>query len=545
LGTAFTYQGRIETASTPVNGPYDIQARLYEDVDAIVLVPGTVPITLNDVSVVNGLFSVNFDFGASVFEGEARFLELRVRPGSETGGFTLLSPLQRLAPVPQAIFANSAPWSGITGVPAQIADGLDADTLGALPCMNGQIAKRQLSLWVCADDIVGVAGWTLAGNAGTTGANFLGTTDNNALELRVNGQRAMRVEPGTTPNLLGGSVTNVADAGVVGATVSGGGATGSANNNRVADDFGTIGGGARNQAGDGLGTTSDHGKATVGGGYGNTATGNRSTVSGGENNYAQGNGATVVGGHDNGATGIGSTVVGGANNTAEADTSLAAGQRARANHSGSFVWADTTAADFLSLTNDSFNVRAHGGVRIQLNGSPWVCSVVAGGSWACSSDRNLKENFVAVDGKEVLGLLEDVPIQLWNAIGADQGNPHMGPMAQDFFAAFGLGDDDKSISTIDLDGVALAAIKGLHAITKEQQMRIQQLEARVGYQEPSATTLDIVGDQPISTANADSQNAADVTSPFALWAVAVCLALFALALVGHATVLMCQKAEQS
>ena len=79
-----------------------------------------------------------------------------------------------------------------------------------------------------------------------------------------------------------------------------------------------------------------------------------------------------------------------------------------------------------------------------------------------------------------------MPIQTWNAKGADPGIRHMGPTAQDFYAAFGLGGDDKHISTGDKDGVALAAIQGLYQLNKEleaenaaQQAQIDALEARL------------------------------------------------------------------
>ena len=107
----------------------------------------------------------------------------------------------------------------------------------------------------------------------------------------------------------------------------------------------------------------------------------------------------------------------------------------------------------------------------------WQCLASNGSSWSCSSNRNLKENFEPVDGRATLTLLADVPILEWNAQGADPNVKHVGPMAQDFYAAFGLGQDDTMISTIDLDGVALAAIQGLSAISEEQAATIQGLAA--------------------------------------------------------------------
>jgi hypothetical protein len=68
--------------------------------------------------------------------------------------------------------------------------------------------------------------WGRTGNAGTTpGTNFLGTTDNNAFEVKVNNARALRIEPGSTPNVIGGHSSNTVTSGVVAATIGGGGSS--------------------------------------------------------------------------------------------------------------------------------------------------------------------------------------------------------------------------------------------------------------------------------------------------------------------------------
>jgi hypothetical protein len=94
------------------------------------------------------------------------------------------------------------------------------------------------------------------------------------------------------------------------------------------------------------------------------------------------------------------------------------------------------------------------------------------------SDRNLKENFAPVSPREVLDKVAALPISRWNFIG-DAATPHVGPMAQDFHAAFGLGTDDKHIATVDADGVALAAIQGLNQKVEEKDARITALETKL------------------------------------------------------------------
>lgn len=98
-----------------------------------------------------------------------------------------------------------------------------------------------------------------------------------------------------------------------------------------------------------------------------------------------------------------------------------------------------------------------------------------GGVWTNASDENLKENFQPVDGEAILKQIDALPISQWNYRVEGDEMTHIGPTAQDFQAAFGLGGSDKTISTIDPAGVALAAIKALHKKSK----RIDELEARV------------------------------------------------------------------
>jgi hypothetical protein len=98
------------------------------------------------------------------------------------------------------------------------------------------------------------------------------------------------------------------------------------------------------------------------------------------------------------------------------------------------------------------------------------------------SDRNLKENFAPVAARDVLEKVAAMPITRWNFKG-DEGTAHVGPMAQDFHAAFGLGTDDRHIATVDADGVALAAIQGLNQKLedklRERDREIEQLKQMV------------------------------------------------------------------
>jgi hypothetical protein len=329
----------------------------------------------------------------------------------------------------------------------------------------------------------------------------VGTTDNQALELKVNGQRALRLEPNLIPNVIGGVSGNSVTSGVWGATIGGGGGLSIAQN-RVTDHFGTVGGGFYNQAGNGGGPLDDADAATVcggtqntagsfhafvGGGGMNTAGGPISTVGGGNLNIADGFGANIPGGQANTASGAYSMILGGFNNTAAGQFSLAAGTRARAMNPGSFVWGGDVDADVSSTGPNQFIVRAPGGVWLGTTSNPEIDSLdflststgghlTLAGVWKNNSDRAAKEDFEPVDERNVLERLAALPISRWKYKVEGSGVRHLGPMAQDFAAAFGLGGDDRSISTLDADGVAFAAIQALYEEVQELRKRLAELE---------------------------------------------------------------------
>jgi hypothetical protein len=234
-----------------------------------------------------------------------------------------------------------------------------------------------------------------------------------------------------------------------------------------------------NRAGDAAGTVRDRPSATVGGGAFNTASGVSSTVAGGEVNTASGSASTVGGG---------------SLNTAAGDYSVAMGRRAKATFDGDFVFADSNNFDFSPNGPDNFRVRATGGVRfvVDIDGTgatTWSCGLVSGGSWVCSSDRNQKQDLELLDGTAVLDKLVAMPVYAWSPKGKNSHTRHFGPMAQDFYATFGLGDSDVGIGQQDADGVAPAAIQGLHAKVESRQSEIDGLRAQAATQQREIAEL--------------------------------------------------------
>ena len=264
---------------------------------------------------------------------------------------------------------------------------------------------------------------------------------------------------------VGGGEANTA--GQVGATAAGG------QSNNASGQLSTVSGGFANSASDAY--------ATVGGGLGNGVSGAQSTIAGGYQNDVSGLRAVIGGGELNTVSGNWGTIPGGKDNVAAGEHSFAAGLNARAMHQGAFVWADSTSAALQSTAIDQFSVRAAGGTRIFSNAGATTGVLLApgAGTWSSASDRESKENIEAVDGRVVLERLVEVPIATWNYRSQDDAIRHMGPMAQDFYAAFALGLGEKTIDTIDHGGVALAAIQGLNALVQEQATRIAALEAKL------------------------------------------------------------------
>jgi hypothetical protein len=288
-----------------------------------------------------------------------------------------------------------------------------------------------------------------------------------------NGLRVLQTT-GSLPNApitINGSSSNIATA--QGATVLGGGYTGT-----LCQDAGGANYGCENQAtgvlstvGGGFSNRATEFATTVMGGQTNTASGSSASILGGQRNTALGDNSVIVGGFLNRTTdtAIRSVVVGGQQNEARGDSSFAGGTRAVAAQDGAFVWSDFNASfPFTSIAANEFAVRARGGVRfvtaIDVNGNPsnGLALLPGGGAWTAVSDRNAKTAFSAIKPLDILSKVLALPVSTWQYKTQDQSIRHIGPMSQDFKKAFGVGETDKGITTVDADGVALAAIQGLN-----------------------------------------------------------------------------------
>jgi len=106
MGTAFTYQGRLTDDDSLADGLYDFQFKLYDDPNVLLGNQVGDTIDVDDLDVVGGYFAVALDFDGGAFNGDARWLDISVRPGASTGSFTVLSPRQEVTPAPYALHSR-------------------------------------------------------------------------------------------------------------------------------------------------------------------------------------------------------------------------------------------------------------------------------------------------------------------------------------------------------------------------------------------------------------------------------------------------------
>jgi hypothetical protein len=317
-----------------------------------------------------------------------------------------------------------------------------------------------------------------------------------ATESVIGGGRFQRIEANADHSTIAGGRSHTIGSGSYYSTVGGGWtnkvlgfystiAGGVENYVGVGGQFSTIGGGAQNRVEDGSTT------GTIAGGGNNIIQGSsrRSSIGGGKSNevHERSPHSTIGGGLANtvGNDAEGAVIPGGISNRVDGAYAFAAGHLAEASHPGTFVWADSSPFPFVSAATNEIAVRATGGVRlisaIDAEGAPSAGVVLdpGSGSWSALSDRRAKTEFESVEPERILEQVNQLPIQTWRYRAEARSTRHLGPTAQDFHQAFGLGTGDKTISMVDADGVSLAAIQGLYRLVKEQQQEIQQLRTRL------------------------------------------------------------------
>ena len=343
-----------------------------------------------------------------------------------------------------------------------------------------------------------------------------------------------------SPNVIGGSSINYVSSGVVGATIAGGGVVDDPYDfipytNSVTANFGTVSGG--------IGNAVTNVAGTIGGGAQNTVGGNCATVVGGILNTASGQDATVAGGVQNVASGYASFAAGSNANAknnnsfvwsdgsdfssstndqfavhayggvllaadVQIDTSTYHNLSLTGGNSigylyGSYpkwgdgihldynYYADASGNDHIPNTGGATSRLSVGYGTISLNVSLLANSppttqrllanatgVTVNGTFNNSSDRNAKQDFAPVNSAQMLDKVARLPLSEWS-YKEDPKTRHVGPMGQDFYAAFNIGTDEKHIAPIDEGGVALAAIQGLNQKVEAENAELRAENAEL------------------------------------------------------------------
>lgn len=366
--------------------------------------------------------------------------------------------------------------------------------------------------------------WNLNGNTGTNPAtNFLGTIDNTDLVIRTNNAERMRITSAgkigigtSTPNA---SLHIVGDNGIVAEGTFGSGVPAPSGagtrllwyskkgafraggvslsqwddikigNYSFASGFSNTASGAYSTAlGSGSSATGQYSIAaceqSVASGISSVAMGSVCTASGaysislGRGCQATDSSAVAMGYHPK-ASGkysfsLGYTTV------ASGDYSMAFGYNANTNSKrGSFVYADASSNIATNSTADNqFMVRASGGTIFYSNAglTTGVTLAAGSGSWSSVSDKNKKEHFKKVDGRDILDKLKNLEISSWNYKTQSVSIRHVGPFAQDFYQLFHYGESDTTITTVDMDGISLLAIQALSQKADELKRKSQEVE---------------------------------------------------------------------
>lgn len=354
------------------------------------------------------------------------------------------------------------------------------------------VAAGGAALWTETQNVTSVSGGRFSILLGSvtalTATTFSG--DNRYLGITISGDAEMtprtRIASVAYAFRLG-TVDGAGGGQVIGGLYCGYGHTPGGGDNFIAGNSNTTAGYAASVTG-GTMNLSAGSYAVVAGGSQNVASGPQAFIGCGTTNSSSGNCAFVGAGFRDSASGDFSFCAGGRSNTAAGKYSFVAGNGARASHDYSFVWDGDSVGvggtKTISTGQGSFTARCPGGVTFYSNGiaapdDEGVKLNPGSGSWSMVSDRNSKTDFEPVDTKAVLDNLCAIDIGTWRYKSQDPDIRHVGPTAQDFFAAFGVGEDDRHISTIDADGVALAAIQALNRRNQELEAQIAELRALI------------------------------------------------------------------
>lgn len=424
--TAFTYQGKLEKSDGPATGEFDFEFRLYDSRNDGTVIAG--PVTVENILVEDGLFATEVDFGSSAFGMMDVWLEVRVREGESTDGFTPLSPRQNIAPAPMAHHALNVEPDAVGG--EQLRDGsVDSGTIEDFSIKGNDIDSTEIQkrvdtlcsegAWFSGIQATGTAFCSrLPGNSGFGGLSLTGSLSSGSIPTEGAGVRLMwypgkaafragEVDGSQWDDVNVGShsiaagqnpVASGPHAVALGEDVSASDQSAVALGRRaLADGFSAVAigegeAGDRNTVAIGTSAEATFERATALG-FGARATAFEAVALGnasaeGPRAVAMGN-ITTASGNNATAMGLGTS--------AQGANSLAAGRNAKAVHDGTFVWGDDDTSNFESTAANQFLIRAGGGAGINTS-NPLGAFHVRG-----ASPSSIFNGQVHIEGDETTG----------------------------------------------------------------------------------------------------------------------------------------------
>ena len=461
------YQGRLLNGTNLVNGAVGLSLRLfnvsaggaslYEDSNTVTVVDGLYATFIGDNPTGGSL--------TNALTNAAVYVEVAVNG-------TALTPRERVASVAYALATRGllvGPDSRVVVLPdvnaisnfsdyAVIGGGRRNAIDGSTAAVISGGRSNTIAELSNASAIGGGEGNQLAYQAefGTVGGGLRNRLGSGSFGGAIAGGAFNAGGANSSYAAIGGGITNTVGDAAGWATIAGG----NANHVGYNSISGTIGGGRLNR----IGTNTEDG--VIAGGLVNVIWENAkyATIAGGWDNWVRGDGGMIPGGYACVATNF----------------AFAAGRQAKANHSGAFVWGDSTVGDVSSTNSRSVTFRAAGGYRLFSNAGLTLGAELPPNAtaWAAISDRNAKENFAPIDTAAILDQVAQLPLTAWTYKADPEQRRYIGPMAQDFHAAFGLGGET-TINTLDTDGVALAAIQALAAEDSRQRTEVRGQQEKI------------------------------------------------------------------
>lgn len=542
-GTAFNYQGQLTFGGAQLNGQYDLEFTLFDTNSAGSPLAGPVTnlsLTISNglftASIDFGAYALagvsNWLEVAVRTNGNGAFSTLAPRQ--------LLTPVPYAisAEYLSAVVRNNI----LNGAGETISGGVNNAASNYNSTIGGganNVSAGNASSIVGGSENKAIADHAAIGGgqgnsilAGADHSTIAGGAQNeiyaNAFESFIGGGQGNSIILGDEWATIVGGLGNFASLGASYTFIGGG------QNNTVSGEWATVAGG--------YGNTASGPHSTVGGGVNNIANAESATVGGGNSNTA-GNMGTVPGGYGNVATGRYSFAAGNQAhavndgsfvwadsqggvfastgndqfliraqggvgiNVASPQQDLSVGGGVNVDQAGANTGNLYPGLTFGSGSGEGIASQRSAGANqydlafytdfyprmtILQNGNVGIGTVTPtallqvgsatcnGSTWANGSDRNSKEEFAAVDPLTILDKVSTLPITEWSYKVDRNSARHVGPMAQDFHAAFGLnGADDTHISTVDEDGVALAAIQGLNQKLEATQRTVAAKEHQI------------------------------------------------------------------